>query len=210
MRDRMEPLTDSRARDAQQTRERILAAAVAAFSRSGYAETGVREVAAAAGVDPALIRRYFGSKAGLLEAALIANIQKQQMEALPPTRDGAAAYIIQRILTNQTEVVFPIVTLSANDKAAKRIGRKVLDEYILPPLADWLGEPDALARATTLFVVSCGLQLFVRASDMDDEAALSAAVLDRFRVIIQDIVDPIADDLYDVHLKELKPEGLIK
>ena len=185
----METPADTRVRDARRTRERILAAAMAAFSRSGYAETGVREIAAEAGVDPALIRRYFGSKAGLLEAALIANLQKEVSEALPPTRDGAGAYIIQRILANQTEIIFPIVTLAANDKEAKRIGRKVLEEYILPPLAEWLGSPDALERAITLFVVSSGLQFFVRASDMDDETALSPAVRDLFQGIIQRLVD---------------------
>lgn len=185
----MQTAAGERVRDAQRTRARILAAAMTAFSRAGYAETGVREIAAEAGVDPVLIRRYFGSKAGLLEAALIANLEKDQMGAMPPSREDAAAYIIQRILTNQTEIVFPIVTLAAKDKEAKRIGRKVLEEYILPPLADWLGPPDALARATTLFVVSSGLQLFVRESDLDDEAALPQAVLDWFRVSIQALID---------------------
>ena len=50
-------------RDAGRTRAAILDAAQEAFSSRGYLATGVREVTAAAGVNPALVSRYFGSKA---------------------------------------------------------------------------------------------------------------------------------------------------
>ncbi|HTW98695.1 MAG TPA: TetR family transcriptional regulator [Acidimicrobiales bacterium] len=56
-------------RDAARTRERILEAARAAFSRHGYEGTTVRGVAEAAGVAPNLITRYFGGKHGLFRAA---------------------------------------------------------------------------------------------------------------------------------------------
>jgi AcrR family transcriptional regulator len=52
------------------TREEILAAARDSFARRGYDATSLRRVAAEAGVDPALVRRFFGSKEGLLVAAL--------------------------------------------------------------------------------------------------------------------------------------------
>lgn len=44
------------------TREAIAAAAGRLFAAHGYAGTSVRAVAAAAGVDPALVIRHFGSK----------------------------------------------------------------------------------------------------------------------------------------------------
>ncbi len=48
---------------------RILVAAREAFAHTGYAGTTMRAVARAAGVDPALVYHYFGSKEALLDAA---------------------------------------------------------------------------------------------------------------------------------------------
>lgn len=50
---------------------RILDAARDEFAEHGWAGTAVRAVARAADVDPALIYHYFGSKAGLLDAATV-------------------------------------------------------------------------------------------------------------------------------------------
>lgn len=55
-----------RARQAAETRERILAAAKERFAAAGYAATTVRSIAAAAKVDPAAVIRYFTSKEQLL------------------------------------------------------------------------------------------------------------------------------------------------
>jgi AcrR family transcriptional regulator len=40
------------------------------FADAGYDKTSVRDIAARAGVDPALIRHYFGSKAELFRATM--------------------------------------------------------------------------------------------------------------------------------------------
>lgn len=50
-------------------RERLIEAAVKLFGRDGFGATSVRAVADEAGVSWGLIRFYFGSKEGLLEAA---------------------------------------------------------------------------------------------------------------------------------------------
>ena len=55
------PITGDRAA----TRAKLLAAGRRQFSRAGYGQVGVREIAAEAGVNAALINRYFGSKMGL-------------------------------------------------------------------------------------------------------------------------------------------------
>ncbi len=52
------------------SRERILAAAVSLFARHGYGRTGFREIAAAAGVNLAMINYFFGTKKGLLKEIL--------------------------------------------------------------------------------------------------------------------------------------------
>jgi AcrR family transcriptional regulator len=52
------------------TREKVLAAARSHFSEAGYEGGTVRGIAAAAGVDPALVLHYFGSKEGVFRAAM--------------------------------------------------------------------------------------------------------------------------------------------
>jgi AcrR family transcriptional regulator len=52
------------------TRERILAAARADFSRSGYEGVTIRGIAAQAKVDPALVLHYFDSKDGVFRASV--------------------------------------------------------------------------------------------------------------------------------------------
>lgn len=62
---RRSPRPEKRQRDAERSRERILAAAVAEFGDKGYAGARVGEIAARAGVNVQLISYYFGGKAGL-------------------------------------------------------------------------------------------------------------------------------------------------
>lgn len=53
-----------------QSRARLIDAARQQFSLHGYSATTTRDIAAVAGVNPAMIRYYFGSKAGLFETVL--------------------------------------------------------------------------------------------------------------------------------------------
>ncbi|MFJ4657482.1 TetR/AcrR family transcriptional regulator [Nocardia sp. NPDC088792] len=52
------------------TREAILHAARERFAEVGFDRASIRSIATAAGVDPALVHHYFGTKAELLAAAL--------------------------------------------------------------------------------------------------------------------------------------------
>ncbi len=67
------------------TRERILTNARDLFARNGIDKTSIRAVAASAGVDPALVHHYFGTKQKLFAAAISAPIDP--MEVLRPLRD---------------------------------------------------------------------------------------------------------------------------
>jgi AcrR family transcriptional regulator len=58
------------------TRGRIVSAASEAFRAEGYNGASTRGIAAAAGVNPSLIFRYFGSKAGLYEVAVLHPLQR--------------------------------------------------------------------------------------------------------------------------------------
>ena len=59
-----------RPRNAAASRQALLDAAQGLFSQKGFEATTVREIGEAASVDPALIARYFGSKAELYIAAV--------------------------------------------------------------------------------------------------------------------------------------------
>jgi AcrR family transcriptional regulator len=67
------------------TRERILASARELFARNGIANTSIRAVAAAAGVDSALVHHYFGTKEKLFAAAV--HIPIDPMDVIGPLRE---------------------------------------------------------------------------------------------------------------------------
>ncbi|MGB8209021.1 MAG: TetR family transcriptional regulator [Mycobacterium sp.] len=67
------------------TRDRILANARVLFARNGIANTSIRAVAAAAGVDSALVHHYFGTKENLFAAAV--RVPIDPMDIIGPLRE---------------------------------------------------------------------------------------------------------------------------
>lgn len=59
-----------RRRGTTRTRDRILDAARTHFGEAGFDGATIRGIASAAGVDPALVPHYFGSKEGVFKAAV--------------------------------------------------------------------------------------------------------------------------------------------
>src|SRR3546814_7260502 len=57
-------------RDAERSKQALLEAAQRLFSGRGYTEVSVRDIAADAGINPALVSYYFGSKKALFAMAL--------------------------------------------------------------------------------------------------------------------------------------------
>ncbi|MGW3205624.1 TetR/AcrR family transcriptional regulator [Streptomyces sp. NPDC001135] len=74
-----------RPRDARGTRLRILQAAGAVFAERGYEAATVRDIAGRAGVNQALIFRYFGSKRALL-TEVMAQGGKEHLMSTPADR----------------------------------------------------------------------------------------------------------------------------
>ncbi|MGE5695495.1 MAG: TetR/AcrR family transcriptional regulator [Candidatus Sericytochromatia bacterium] len=66
------------------TRGRILDSARELFARNGIDKTSIRAVAAAAGVDPALVHHYYGTKQQLFAAAI--HVPVDPMEVIGPIR----------------------------------------------------------------------------------------------------------------------------
>ncbi|UVO53654.1 TetR/AcrR family transcriptional regulator [Sphingomonas sp. SUN039] len=144
-----------RIRDAARTAQSILRAAQELFAAQGYTTTGVREVAALAGVNSALVRRYFGSKEGLLRAAveefLIIDV------FFEGNRGDFGARSV-RLLLNAETLPNPVamMILATADPAARALCADLLHDKIIKPLAEWLGGADALARAGQLNLLWVG------------------------------------------------------
>jgi AcrR family transcriptional regulator len=74
----------------ERTRAAILAAARDLFARVGYDRTTVREIAAEARADPALVIRYFGSKEGLFARAVEIDLRLPNFTAAPKRALGVS------------------------------------------------------------------------------------------------------------------------
>lgn len=70
------------------TRRAILEAARTAFAAHGYEQTTIRAVATEAEVDPSMVMRYFGSKAGLFAAAATVDLDRPDLTTVPPAQRG--------------------------------------------------------------------------------------------------------------------------
>jgi AcrR family transcriptional regulator len=143
------PLPETRPRDAARTREAMLRAAQRLFAEKGYATTGVREIAADAGVSTALVRRYFGSKEGLLRAALKDLLRIDPIIAGDRDSFGAraAAMLLQ---TDSIADPVAIMMLAMPDLEARKLCAQLVQRNVIEPLAAWLGGDDALDRAAQL------------------------------------------------------------
>jgi AcrR family transcriptional regulator len=87
---------------APDTRAAILTAARELFATSGYAGTSMRGVAAAAGVDAALVHHYFGTKDDLFLASL--SVRVDPRVAMRPVVEGGPAGAGERIMRVFLEV----------------------------------------------------------------------------------------------------------
>jgi len=148
-------------RNAPKTRAKILDAAQQAFAETGYAQTGIRDIAAIADVSSTLLLRYYGSKAGLFEAALLDAMRVAPLFAL--RREHFGEHIATQVLNAAVDIKPPsMIALSTGDPDARDIAARVTREHVVAPLAKWLGPPDAQARAAEIVILSIGFALFTQ------------------------------------------------
>lgn len=97
----MTPRRPGRRAGSPDTRAQILDAARAEFARAGLSGATVRSIATAAGVDPALVHHYFGTKQDLYLAALTIPVDPElvrgPLRAVPLTE--AARALLSTLLT---------------------------------------------------------------------------------------------------------------
>jgi AcrR family transcriptional regulator len=153
---------ESRPRDAERTKLAILRAAEAAFSTVGYTHTGIREIATDAGVDRALIARYFGSKQALFEAVLKRTLPMDAMFGFERSRFGhhAVAYLLNAREDSPRPI--RMMVLAAADPAVREVSMTLNHALVIEPMAAWLGPPNGRARATNLVMLWAGFFLYWR------------------------------------------------
>src|SRR5215208_6879198 len=129
------------------TREAILDAARRAFAEHGYQHATIRGVADLAGVDPALVHHYYGTKQALFVAAvqLPVNPVSQLMAVLAEDPGQAGERMVE-------------LFLSIWDHAAAML-REFITEEVLGQIAHRLGSPDAQLRATLVGSQIIGLAM---------------------------------------------------
>ncbi|MCU1529545.1 MAG: putative TetR family transcriptional regulator [Frondihabitans sp.] len=127
----------------------ILEAAAAAFASKGFVATGVREIAASAGVDPALIIRHFGSKESLFLRTM--TVGNAFTDAINGPLDDLGPRMV-RFLLGATDPAGIRSVYAALLRASDRPGvqeqlRASLQTAVVTPLVGRLASPDAELRA---------------------------------------------------------------
>lgn len=177
-----------RRRDPEKTRARILTAAAQLFSERGYSQTGLREISSLAGVSSALPVRYFGSKAGLFEAALHDALDMKNV--LQADKGTFGKLMAETVLESDRPIAVPaMILLAIADDEAAKIAERFARQHIIAPVARWLGAPNGIARSQLIYTISSGFVVFNRhliLGGSKQTRAVTSAWLER---TIQDIVD---------------------
>jgi AcrR family transcriptional regulator len=186
--------TGRRPHDADASRRALLEAGRALFDEVGFDRATTREIGERAGVDPALIARYFGGKEGLFLAAL----------AEPPLGDGGdeldlepgelLAFLLRRWEEQARSPVSRALASPALTAEARRQVQAVLRPRLLEPLAAELrarGASDPELRAELLVSLAVGIAATRSNGSLP---SLAKASLDDVVASLRPLVDALASD----------------
>ncbi|MEV6032252.1 TetR family transcriptional regulator [Nonomuraea sp. NPDC052116] len=182
-------------RDKAATRAKLLDAARLRFARQGYDGTGVREIAADVGVDPALVFRYFGSKEQLHEEAV-------RVEIPAGLTDDPARPLTHITDTLLHDVVFadweqfagehPLLVMlrSAGRPAIRDQLRTQICEGYLPDFAERMGGENPALRAEMVGALLLGMGVM---RSLLGSPALSDASFEETRALVARLVTALSD-----------------
>jgi AcrR family transcriptional regulator len=182
----------ARKRDSDATRAAILAAAKDHFARSGYEGAFLRDIAADAGVDAALINRYFGGKDGLFAAALKDSIRPDaisQWERKTFGRDIAKMMANHAHHDNDRMHAFQFLLRAATSPTTAPLLNEAVQDRFMAPIRSWIGGDQAEARAR--IVASVFIGLLVERLIRDEPLASNErdAFIERTGELLQSLVD---------------------
>jgi AcrR family transcriptional regulator len=146
------------------TRAEIVSAAARCFAAAGYDATSMRQVAAAAGVDPALVRRFFGDKEHLFTEVASSVIDPVRALAAvaggPP--EAAGERLVRYFLGLLGDVAAPgpllgLIRSAVTSAHAAGLLRQFLAERVLGEIAATLRATDPDLRAALVASQLVGL-----------------------------------------------------
>lgn len=137
----------------QDTRRRILAAADELFSARGYEAVTIRDIAAAANADPALVIRYFESKVDLFILISHRDLDLVSAPGQPLTTQDVTRALVELSLAQGTRL-FDVTTVGGPRASAliksqieKQLVQPIMDAFRLAPAAR--GHIEAIAALAT-------------------------------------------------------------
>jgi AcrR family transcriptional regulator len=143
------------------TRRTILEVARQQFATRGYEQTTIRAVAAQAGIDPSMVMRYFGSKAGLFAAASTTHLQVPDLRRVPPAQRGEfmVRHFVERWEQSPGDdtLVLLLRTAVTNDGVADQLHVQ-FENLVIGPIAE-LGLDHADRRGALIGTQLLGLAL---------------------------------------------------
>ena len=147
--------------DGVQAREAILDAARRRFAAQGFEGATMRAIARDAGVDPALVSYYFGSKSGLFVESLQLPVNPgDAIDALlAEGTDDLAARLVTRFLQVWDNPVTggPIISVLRSASSQPELMREFVERQIVPRLSRAIDGSDAELRATAVATQMLGV-----------------------------------------------------
>ncbi|MCV7286644.1 TetR/AcrR family transcriptional regulator [Mycolicibacterium wolinskyi] len=127
-------------RTGQQSRQRVIDAARERFMRDGYEKATVRGIAAAAGVDVAMVYYFFGNKEGLFTASVLDTPEHplhQLAHLLDDGPDDIGARLVRDFIQRWDEGASfdPLLTVWRS-AAIQPLARKLLHDSLAGPVAE--------------------------------------------------------------------------
>lgn len=137
------------------TRERVLAVARSRFAARGYDATTIRDVASDAGVDPALVHYFFGTKDALFAAAMALPVNPAEVlgGVVAAGADGLGARLVRAFLGVWDDPVSGAALVALLRSAVTHEGtaeavRGFAGNEVVARIASVLDGPDARLRAS--------------------------------------------------------------
>lgn len=182
-----------RKRDAAATRSAILAAAKHQFMDKGFDAAGLRDIAADAGVNVALIGRYFGSKESLFEEAVLPdlNIDMLLIGERATFGERVAATLLKDSGPKAGDPTLNFVR-SIGSEAARPLMNDAIERAMIERLAAWLGGDDAKQRAALIVAHLLGFDMLRRMARVSAlHTKQKQKIATRFARAIQNYVDDV-------------------
>jgi len=172
----------------------MLAAARSRFLEESYDNVSLREIAGDAGVDVALVNRYFGSKEGLFKEVLSSGKKKFDGNR---TADEMPAYLAGIIIDddcgdepNENVERLLIILRSASSAKAAEIVRQSMIEDVLDPFVKLIEGNDPQMRASLCMALIMGAKVQRTIMGVDpagcDAQTMERRLIQMFRVALAD------------------------